>query len=285
MLKVYSHNDADAKSLLPEVSKYTEMAKLMKLPFWILVEDSNPIGLVTTGKEPLQLLAPIGTPVAMIDLIQKNQPRSILTDFASQSLKLAIEKEAEYATVELTSEEGDAIDSFLEVKFKVLADTFRMNLQLDRDFDSPQGLQFEQTRKEEMLRWIQLASRFLSGSADVVMERILRYLGDLPENLMEMYYSLEKFYFASLNKREIGILNFSSKAGRISNVGIDPARRGQGYGRQIMLFALKQLQAGDCKQARLRVHIKNKPAINLYKSLGFEVSERRKLLIYENKEA
>lgn len=285
MLKVYSHNDADAKSLLPEVSKYTEMAKLMKLPFWILVEDSNPIGLVTTGKEPMQLLAPIGTPLAMIELIQKNQPQSILTDFASQSLKLALEKEAEYVTVELTSEEGDAIDSFLEGKFKVLADTFIMNLNLDRDFDSPQGLQFEQTRKEEMPRWIQLASRFLSGSADVVMERILRYLGDLPENLMEMYYALEKFYFASLNKHEIGILNFSPKAGRISNVGIDPARRGQGYGRQIMLFALKQLQAGDCKQARLRVHIENKPAINLYKSLGFEVSERRKLLIYENKEA
>ena len=285
MLKVYFHNDADAKSFLPEVSKYTEMAKLMKLPFWILAEDSNPIGLVTTGREPLQLLAPIGTLVAKIDLIQKNQPRSILAEFASQSLKLALEEEAECVTVELSLEEEDAIDSFIEVKFKVLADAFMMNLKLDRDFDSPQSLQFEQIRKEEMSRWIQLAGQFLSGSADVVMERILRHLSDLPENLMEMYYSLEKFYFASLNKHEIGILNFSPKAGRISNVGVDLARRGQGYGRQIMLFALRQLKAADCKQARLRVHIENKPAINLYKSLGFEVSERRKLLIYENKEA
>lgn len=44
MLKFYSHNDADAISLLPQISKYTEMAEMMKLPFWIFTEDSNPIG-------------------------------------------------------------------------------------------------------------------------------------------------------------------------------------------------------------------------------------------------
>lgn len=281
MLKIYSHNDADAKSLLPQISKYTEMAEMMKLPFWIFAEDLNPIGIVTTGKEPLQLLAPIGTPVAVIDLIQKSQRRSVLKDFASQSLKLAVEKEAEHATIELSSEEKDAVDSFLEVNFKVLADTFTMSLQLDRRFDSSEGLRFALARKDEMHKWIELASKFLSGSADVVMERILKQLSNVPENLLEMYYSLEKFYFANENKHEIGILNFSPKAGRISNVGVDPSRRGQGYGRQIMLFGLKQLKAAGCKQAKLKVHVDNKPALKLYKYLGFEVVGRRKFLIWE----
>jgi ribosomal protein S18 acetylase RimI-like enzyme len=93
---------------------------------------------------------------------------------------------------------------------------------------------------------------------------------------------MEKFYFVHLGEQEIGILNFNPQAGMISNIGVEVSKRGQGYGRQIMLFALKQLQTANCEQAKLRVHVENQPAIKLYKSLGFKVSERRKLLIYEN---
>lgn len=285
MLKVYSHIDADAKPLLPQVSRYTEMAELMKLPFWIFAEGSNPIGIVTAGKEPLQMLAPIGTPVAVIDLIQKDQHPRVLKDFASQSLKLALEKDAQIATVELASEEKTAVDSFLGVDFRVLADTFTMTLKLDREFDMPGGLELRLAQREEMGKWIESASKFLSGSADAFMERILEQLGNFPENLLDMYYSMEKFYFANINKHEIGILNLSPRAGRISNVGVKPSSRGQGHGRKIMLFGLQQLKAAGCKQAHLRVHVNNKPALSLYKSLGFEFSGRRTFLIWEDEES
>ena len=285
MLKAYSHTDADAKSLLPQVSKYTEMATLMKLPFWILTEDSKPIGIVTTGKEPMQMLAPIGTPVATVNLIQKNLNPKILDEFASQSLKLALEKEAQHATIEFASDEKDAINSFLKADFRVLAETFTMTLPLDRDFDPSEDLQFTQAEKKEMLRWVTAARKFLAGSADVVIERILEQLTDFPKNLLEMYYSLEKFYFVDKDERGVGILNFSPKAGRISNIGVDPSKRGQGIGRQIIMFGLKQLKAADCSQAKLRVHVDNKPALNLYNSLGFKVAERRKFLIWEKRAA
>lgn len=285
MLKVYSHTDADAKPLLLQVQKYTEMAKLMKLPFWIFAEGSNPIGIITAGKEPLQMLAPIGTPVAVIDLIQKDHYPRVLKDFASQSLKLALEKDAQVVTVELTSEEKIAVDSFLGVDFRVLAETFTMTLQLNREFNSLEGIDLKLVQREEMAKWIESASQFLSGSADIVMERILEQISDFPENLLNMYYSMEKFYFASVNEHEIGILNFSPKAGRISNVGVDPSRRSQGHGRKILLFALKQLKAAGCKQANLRVHVDNKPALSLYESLGFKVSRRQKFLIWEDHES
>jgi ribosomal protein S18 acetylase RimI-like enzyme len=285
MLRISSHDDADAKSLLPQISKYTEMAEMMKLPFWIFTEDSNPIGVLTVGKEPLQLLAPIGTQFALVDLTCKDQPRSILKDFASQALKLALQKKAEYVAIELALEEKDAVDSFLEADFKVLADSFIMTLQLDTKFDSSGGLRYAMAQKEEFPKWIELARKFLSGSADVVMERILRHLSEMPRNLLEMYYLSEKFYVANENEHEIGILNFSPRAGRISNIGVDPARRKQGHGRQIMLFGLNQLKDADCKHARLRVHVDNKPALMLYKSLGFEVAERRRFLIWEKREA
>jgi ribosomal-protein-alanine N-acetyltransferase len=114
------------------------------------------------------------------------------------------------------------------------------------------------------------------------MERILKNIGHLPKSRLDRYYSSEKFYFVTQNNNEIGILNFNPNAGRISNVGVDPSRRGQGYGRQIMMFGLKQLKAAGCKQASLRVHVDNKPALNLYNSLGFEVVGRRRFLIWEN---
>ena len=285
VLKAYSHTDAKAKTLLSQVSKYTEMATLMKLPFWIFTDDSKPIGIVTTGKEPMQMLAPIGTPVATVDLIQKNLNPKILDEFASKSLKLALEKEAQHVTIEFASDEKDAINSFLKVDFRVLAETCMMTLPLDHDFDLSEDLQFTQAEKKEMLRWVTAARKFLAGSADVVMERILKQLTDFPTNLLEMYYSLEKFYFVNKDERGVGILNFSLKAGRISNIGVDPSKRGQGIGRQIMMFGLKQLKEADCKQAKLRVHIDNKPALNLYKSLGFKVAERRKFLIWEQREA
>lgn len=284
-MKIYSTNDADAKSFLPQISKYIEMAEMMKLPCWIFTEDSNPVGVVTVGREPLQLLAPTGTPVALVDLIRKDQPRSVLREFASRALKLALEKKAEHVTVELASEERDAVDSFLEADFKVLADTFMMVLPLDGGFGSSASLRFAMAQKEELSDWIELARKFLSGSADVVMERMLTQLGNIPGNLLEMYYLAEKFYFVYKNERGIGILNFSLGAGRISNIGVDPANRGQGYGRQMMLFALTQLKDAGCKQAKLRVHVDNKPALGLYRSLGFEMAERRSFLIWEKTEA
>jgi GNAT superfamily N-acetyltransferase len=157
-----------------------------------------------------------------------------------------------------------------------------MTLQLDKDYDSPESIKIELTHKEELRRWIELASRCLSGSADMVMERILMNIGHLPKSRLDIYYSSEKFYFVTQNMDEIGILNFNPNAGRISNVGVDPSRRGQGYGRQIMMFGLKQLKAAGCKQASLRVHVDNKPALNMYNSLGFEVVGRRRFLIWEN---
>jgi len=280
-LKVYAHTDAEAKALLPQVSKYIEMVTLMKLPFWIFTENSKPIGIVTTGKEPMQLLAQIGTPVAVIDLIQKNLNSTVLEEFASQSLKLALEKEAQQVTIEFASDEKDAINSFLKVDFRVLAETFTMTLQLDHSFDPSQDFQFAHAEKDEMQRWVTSARKFLAGSADVVMERILEQLTGFPKSILEMYYSLEKFYFVNRDEHEVGILNFSPKAGRISNIGVDPSKRGQGIGRQTMMFGLKQLMANRCSQAKLRVHVDNKPALNLYRSLGFKVAERRVFLIWE----
>jgi ribosomal protein S18 acetylase RimI-like enzyme len=160
-----------------------------------------------------------------------------------------------------------------------------MSRQLDQEYALDERLQFRRVKQDELPKWLELATVFLSGSKDVVMERILKNVGRLPDHLLALYYSTETFYFAHENGREVGLLNFSPTAGRISNIGVDPDRRRQGYGRHILLFGLQQLKAAGCLQAKLRVHVDNKPALNLYKSLGFEVTRQNKLLIWENKTA
>ena len=70
------------------------------------------------------------------------------------------------------------------------------------------------------------------------------------------------------------------RARAVSNIGVAPRHRGKGIGRQIMLFALRTMKEEGLEEAGLRVHVDNKPAIHLYKTLGFGVKERNSALIW-----
>lgn len=60
------------------------------------------------------------------------------------------------------------------------------------------------------------------------------------------------------------------KGGEIDDLLVDRSHQGRGYGRQILLWALENVQGGT---ATLHVAEWNKRAIELYKSVGFEVTE------------
>ena len=97
MLKAYAHNDPEAKAVLDKVSKYTQQAQAMKLPYWVLARDTDPVGIVAVGKEPVQLLASPGTPMAMMRLVETALSEEDLADFATEGLRLAVDKGVEYA--------------------------------------------------------------------------------------------------------------------------------------------------------------------------------------------
>jgi ribosomal protein S18 acetylase RimI-like enzyme len=65
-------------------------------------------------------------------------------------------------------------------------------------------------------------------------------------------------------------LDTANKNGFIYDIAIDESRRGKGYGRQAMqLIEEKARELGLC-QMGLHVFAKNKVALNLYESLGYE---------------
>jgi GNAT superfamily N-acetyltransferase len=61
-------------------------------------------------------------------------------------------------------------------------------------------------------------------------------------------------------------------AGSIQNVGVVPAHRGLGLGRQLVLKSLHGFRAGGLRRVSLEVTAENEPAVALYRSLGFRLS-------------
>jgi len=283
-MRVYSHTDPEIKPSLEKFSRQTQQLDALRIPYWIFVQDSNPIGLVAVGKEPVQLIASPGTPMAIIHLIDTEQPKENIGNFARQALKLATGKEIEYALSVFPSGEKEAIKQFKEIGFQDLDDSYKMVCRLDINFESSDELRFRQVQREEIRRFTKVAERFLSGSPDIMLRKALEHLPELPDEFLDFYYSQERFYYADKNQQTIGVLDFNPNKGLISNVGVDPQQRRKGYGRQITLFALQQLKNSGCKEAYLRAHVENKPAIHLYESLGFEKAERYKTLMWKPKE-
>ena len=283
-IKVYSHRDSETESILQKIPKVAQQLKAANLPYWIFVINSNPIGIVVVGKEPMQLLASPGTPMALIALIDTKLPKENMETFAIETLKLVTQKSVEYALVKLPFNEDVAINQFKKVNFKEFDDEYRMVCQLDKIFNPSEELEFIQAKKEEMRQFIKLAEKFLQDSPDVALREALKHILELSDEFLDSWYSTEKFYFARKGKQTVGILDLDTTKGLISGMGVDSQQRRKGYGRQIMLFALEQLRKDDCKKAYLRVHAENKPAIHLYESLGFTNVERNKRLIWRETE-
>jgi len=67
-----------------------------------------------------------------------------------------------------------------------------------------------------------------------------------------------------------------------AGTGVIPARRGQGVGKELFAFMAPQLKETSCSQYLLEVLTTNKPAISLYRRLGF--TETRRLAVFRRRE-
>jgi len=282
-LIIYSSKECPP-NITSKISKYLRQFELIGLPYWIFVENSTPIAIIAIGKEPLQLLAPPGTLMAMIRLIGEGQELDVLQRFVVESLRFLVNNNVEYAVVTLSADKSDFINALENPGFDELDDFYVMVCPLNKVFEPSSLLKFQEVDRGDMRYFIKLAHEFMQGSPDVTLTIALQYFLELPESFIDFYYRLEKFYLAFKANEPIGVLSINPKTGAISNIGVSSSQRGKGYGRQIMLFGLKKLGEYGCKMAQLRVHVNNKPAIHLYESLGFTVKGRYKTLIWRRRE-
>lgn len=79
-------------------------------------------------------------------------------------------------------------------------------------------------------------------------------------------------YIAEVNNKIIGkvSLEISDDIGGIYGLGVLPEYRRKGYGREILTIAVEKLKEKNPRDIMLQVDAKNKSALDLYKSCGFE---------------
>jgi ribosomal protein S18 acetylase RimI-like enzyme len=66
-------------------------------------------------------------------------------------------------------------------------------------------------------------------------------------------------------------LSQSEQLGSIQNVGVVPEHRGRGLGRALVLKSLEGFALARLKRIVLEVTATNRPAVELYRSVGFHV--------------
>ncbi len=278
--EVYSHDDPNASDVIAQVANYANHARAMGLPFWIFAEERKPIGMVVFGREPIQLLAPVGTLMSFILVADPQTSREKIREFASEALDFVKRTKAQYALAAFPHEREEAIAEFESLGFKEIDDCYEMIYKIDEPFEVSDKIQFNKVERKEIQDFVRLAKEFLSGTPDSMLNNTLKFILELPDDFLDVYYKIEDFYFIKEGEKTVGIVNFDPRTGRISNVGISPKYRRQGYGEQAVRFALNKLLQNNVKQAYLRVHVKNKAAINLYKKIGFLPETRIKTLIW-----
>jgi ribosomal protein S18 acetylase RimI-like enzyme len=69
------------------------------------------------------------------------------------------------------------------------------------------------------------------------------------------------------------------EAREIAYIGVVPEARGKGFGRELLLHALSEARASEVPQLSLSVDARNRPAINLYRSLDFERYDTREVYL------
>lgn len=280
-MRSLSHDNPELKSLKKAISNYVSAYEAMGVPYWVFVEDSNLVGIVSIGKEPIQLLAPPGTTMSEIRVLDLEGLKETLKEFASRALSLSKENAAKYSITRFPVRYKKLNSQFISLGFQELAENYQMVCPLDRPFEPSSVLRFERVQRNKMKQFLERFREFMSGSFDPLLNLKLRNSLEFPENFLDFWFNLHRFYFVYKEEQIVGILELSGYS--ISNIGVSPQHRRKGYGRQIMHFGLKTLKEEGRERAYLRVHVDNAPAIHLYKILGFSVMEHDHTLIYTSR--
>jgi GNAT superfamily N-acetyltransferase len=254
----------------------------MGLSYWVGIEGDEPIGFLSVGQEPIRMIAPIGTTVALVSSLKMEKSLDAYLDFASKVIEIAQELNAQHVFTNLPNNKyEDAIVQFQKAGFEAFVQSYHMQVQIDDDLVYSGDLRFERVERKDMDHFSQLMIEFMQGASDPMLRIVLGNIVKLPESMLDMWFGSEEFYIAYKDDEVVAILDISPKSqDNIANIGVSPNFRGKGYGKQLMLFAIQSLKAHDIEQAQVRVSATNQPAIALYESLGFKQIQEDTALIW-----
>ena len=251
----------------------------MGLKYWLFLCTSNPVTIVYYGKEPVNLIASIGTPFCMIQILDYEKFQNCIEEIAKKTLSMGKKHSVKYVFVpSIPEQQTKVIQTFKEQGFKEKARWYRMDRSLDDIPSPPEILRFENVEKDKVREFLKSADRCTSGSYE---GETMVNLAGVPDMLLNLWYQMQKLYNVYKENKMIGILNLTpSSQSNLNNIGVAPEFRSKGFGKQILLYALERLKDLGMERVGLRVHVKNTRATGLYKSLGFNITEQHVDLIH-----
>ncbi len=279
-LKSYTHDDSELEAYDETLQPYVGGYRARNVPFWVFIDDEKVVGIVVVDEEPVRLIEPIGTTVSVLLFTDYDLPSETLNEFASEALNLAKKKEAAYSFIELSSERKGLIEHFQSIGYKSMGYSILMIRDLDEDFNYDERLRFEKIGRDEVNNFLLRIKEFMSGSPDDILNIVLDNMGEMPDAFLDHWYEREHLYYVYSKKEIVGLLDLSPQYLNVANIGVSPEYRRRGYGRQMMLFALKTLKDQGREHSALRVHAENTNALKLYQSLGFSKDQERIALIW-----
>ena len=279
-IRTISHVDPELQSIKEKISKYIGQAEAQGMSYWVILEDMNPVSVVILGEEPVRLIAPIGTPLSLVKIIDLRASRETLRAVASKAVELSEKGGTEYSYLGLPAKHEEAVLQFRDAGYQEFADTHEMECPLASSHEHSDGLRFERVERSDLNRFLQLMKIYMSGSPDGALRLILENIREMPDEFLDMWHRLEQLFLVYDDEEAVGMLDLNVKEATIGNIGVAPEHRNKGYGRRIMIYGLGYLKDSGCDSARLRVHVENEAAIHLYETLGFRTVDRMKHLIW-----
>ncbi|MFW9920254.1 MAG: GNAT family N-acetyltransferase [Candidatus Thorarchaeota archaeon] len=276
-----SKDDPRAEKHRDTIRPYVGGYDSRKVPYYIIEDNDQAVGVVIVGEEPLKIIEPIGTMVSVVLIIDYNQHASAFDEFAGLALEIAKESKAAYSFIDLPNKYPIPISSFMNCGYKELAHSLRMSRILEDIMENETSLRFEKVERREVIDFLDKMKEFMVGSHDAMVDIIFSNLGRLPDSFQDQFYGTELLFWVYLEKELIGILDICpGGVASIANIGVNPVYRGRKYSRQIMLYAMNLLKDLGKERAGLRVHMENKVALQLYESLGFSKEASHRALIW-----
>ncbi len=85
-IRAYSKGDLGLKPFKEAVSRHVHQSEVLGMSYWVFVEGQKPVGVLSVGRESIKVLKPLGTPMAITNLVDPGQPeRASLCAYTSPS--------------------------------------------------------------------------------------------------------------------------------------------------------------------------------------------------------
>jgi ribosomal protein S18 acetylase RimI-like enzyme len=275
---------------LDEESRETRVANALKM---LREKELNPGGmLVARAQGELQgalFFQPVAGASGLIWPPQTQPARiaEVEDQLVNNACRLLAERDAKLVQSLLSSEESSLGTSLERNGFRHITQLryLRHDLQFSAQFfQHSDTLSFQSYASCAAEQFHQTLLRTYEATRDCPEVNGVREIEEIiAGHKSQGKHNPECWWLASKRSRPVGVLLLAEmpdlKSWDLLYLGLVPEARGKGLGHELVRKALWEARAAEAPQLTLSVDARNEPALNLYKSAGFEVYDQREVLL------